>query len=245
MADKNIILYGYLKTTKGTIKLTKQRISIGRNKNNQIVINNNTISKDHALIEFDEEYNCTIKDLNSSNGTYVNGQKLKSIPLKLRTGDKIKFGKYDMEYIFESSNILNDTKTENEINTQLSQNMNEINEQKDETTIIENNKIKDGKISLVNENELSYPKMNHFQNKKNILYSFGNSNGINNNLEQNALNNNNNQQFENKDRQNPEIDNKIDNNEDEIVEQLTNDKNINIQNANNMNLNNEYAFKNK
>ena len=245
MADKNIILYGYLKTTKGTIKLTKQRISIGRNKNNQIVINNNTISKDHALIEFDEEYNCTIKDLNSSNGTYVNGQKLKSIPLKLRTGDKIKFGKYDMEYIFESSNILNDTKTENEINTQLSQNMNEINEQKDETTIIENNKIKDGKISLVNENELSYPKMNHFQNKKNILYSFGNSNGINNNLEQNALNNNNNQQFENKDRQNPEIDNKIDNNEDEIVEQFTNDKNINIQNANNMNLNNEYAFKNK
>ena len=83
MADKNIILYGYLKTIKGTIKLTKQRISIGRNKNNQIVINNNTISKDHALIEFDEEYNCTIKDLNSSNGTYVNGQKLKSIPLKL------------------------------------------------------------------------------------------------------------------------------------------------------------------
>ena len=245
MADKNITLYGYLKTTKGTIKLTKQRISIGRNKNNQIVINNNTISKDHALIEFDEEYNCTIKDLNSSNGTYVNGQKLKSIPLKLRTGDKIKFGKYEVEYIFESSNLLNDTKTEKEILTQLSQNMNEINEQKDEITHIEKNNIKDGKISLVNENELSYPKMNHFQNKKNILYSFGNSNGINNNFEQNTLNNNNNQQFLNKEKQNSEIDNKIDNNEDDIVEQFTNDKNFINQNANNVNLINEYSLKNK
>ena len=42
MADKNIFSYGYLKTSKETINLTKQRISIGRNKNNQIVINNNT-----------------------------------------------------------------------------------------------------------------------------------------------------------------------------------------------------------
>ncbi len=44
MADKNLFLYGYLKTSKEVIKLTKQRTSIGRNKNSQIVINNNYIS---------------------------------------------------------------------------------------------------------------------------------------------------------------------------------------------------------
>ena len=246
MADKNIFSYGYLKTSKETINLTKQRISIGRNKNNQIVINNNTISKDHAIIEFDEDYNCTIKDLNSSNGTYVNGQKLKKIPWKLRTGDKIKFGKYDLQYVFESSNMINDTKTEQEINTQLSQNLNEINEQKEELSHNEDNIIKDGKISLVNENELSFPKINHFQNKKNILYSFGNSNGMNNNTEQNTLNNNNiNNEFTNKNQNNFEINNKMNNNEDEIVENYSNDNNnLNSQNSNNFIANKEYYLKN-
>ena len=246
MADKNIFSYGYLKTSKETINLTKQRISIGRNKNNQIVINNNTISKDHAIIEFDEDYNCTIKDLNSSNGTYVNGQKLKKIPWKLRTGDKIKFGKYDLQYVFESSNMINDTKTEQEINTQLSHNLNEINEQKEELSHNEDNIIKDGKISLVNENELSFPKINHFQNKKNILYSFGNSNGMNNNTEQNTLNNNNiNNEFTNKNQNNFEINNKMNNNEDEIVENYSNDNNnLNSQNSNNFIANKEYYLKN-
>ena len=246
MADKNIFSYGYLKTSKETINLTKQRISIGRNKNNQIVINNNTISKDHAIIEFDEDYNCTIKDLNSSNGTYVNGQKLKKIPWKLRTGDKIKFGKYDLQYVFESSNMINDTKTEQEINTQLSQNLNEINEQKEELSHNEDNIIKDGKISLVNENELSFPKINHFQNKKNILYSFGNSNGMNNNTEQNTLNNNNiNNEFTNKNQNNFKINNKMNNNEDEIVENYSNDNNnLNSQNSNNFIANKEYYLKN-
>ena len=236
MSDKNIF-YGTLKTSKDIFKLTKQRISIGRDKNCTIVINNNTVSKDHAILEFDEDFNCIIKDLNSSNGTYVNGQKLKTIPLKLRTGDKIKFGKCDIEYIFESSNMLNDTKTEQEITMKLSENLNEKNEQKDEISRTEtNNIIKDGKISLVNENELSYPKMNHFQNNKNIIYSFGNSNGMNYNSEQNLTNQNINNKFNSKNQPIFENNNKINNNEDEIVEQYTN--NSNVYNQNNPNINN-------
>ena len=235
MSDKNIF-YGTLKTSKDIFKLTKQRISIGRDKNCTIVINNNTVSKDHAILEFDEDFNCIIKDLNSSNGTYVNGQKLKTIPLKLRTGDKIKFGKCDIEYIFESSNMLNDTKTEQEITMKLSENLNEKNEQKDEISRTEtNNIIKDGKISLVNENELSYPKMNHFQNNKNIIYSFGNSNGMNYNSEQNLTNQNINNKFNSKNQPIFE-NNKINNNEDDIVEQYTN--NSNVYNQNNPNINN-------
>ena len=243
MSDKNIF-YGFLKSSKEVVKLTKKRISIGRDKNSNIIINNNTVSKDHAILEFDEDYNCIIKDLNSSNGTYVNGQKLKTVPLKLRTGDKITFGKYEIVYTFESSNMLNDTKTEQEITIKLSQNLNEKDELSN-TDINNNNKIKDGKISLVNENELSYPKMNHFQNKKNILYSFGNSNGMNYNSEQNTLNNNNHNQFENK-TQNPiENNNKMNNNEDDIVEQYVNESNDYNRNSNNFSKNNENSFKNK
>ena len=243
MADKNIFLYGLLKTSKESIKLTRKRISIGRNKNSQIVINNNTISKDHAILEFDEDYNCIIKDLNSSNGTYVNGQRLKTIPLKLRTGDKIKFGNYDIEYTFESSNMLNDTKTEQEITVKLSQNINEINEENEEMSHKDNNIIKDGKISLVNENELSYPKINHFQNKKNILYSFGNSNGMNYNSEPNTNSNINNQLDNNKPQN--ESNNINNNNEDEIVEQYNHENNFNTQNSLNFNQNNCNNFKNK
>ena len=245
MSDKNTF-YGTLKTSKEVFKLTKQRISIGRDKNSTIVINNNTVSKDHAILEFDEDFNCIIKDLNSSNGTYVNGQKLKTVPLKLRTGDKIKFGKYDIEYIFESSNMLNDTKTEQEITMKLSENLNDKKDQKEEISHTEtNNIIKDGKISLVNENELSYPKINHFQNNKNIIYSFGNSNGMNYNSEQNVINQNINinNKFDNKNQPIFENNNKINNNEDEIVEQYTN--NSNIYNKNSNLINNEYANKNQ
>ena len=245
MSDKNS-LYGTLKTSKEVFKLTKQRISIGRDKNCTIVINNNTVSKDHAILEFDEDFNCIIKDLNSSNGTYVNGQKLKTVPLKLRTGGKIKFGRCDIEYVYESSNMLNDTKTEQEITMKLSENLNEKNEQKDEISHNEtNNIIKDGKISLVNENELSYPKMNHFQNNKNIIYSFGNSNGMNYNTEQNSINQKNNNKLDNKNQPIFENNNKINNNEDEIVEQYTNNSNVYNKNSNNYLINNEYAYKNQ
>ena len=245
MSDKNTF-YGNLKTLKEVYKLTKQRVSIGRDKNCTIVINNNTVSKDHAILEFDEDFNCIIKDLNSSNGTYVNGQKLKTVPLKLRSGDKIKFGKYDIEYIFESANMLNDTKTEQEITMKLSENINEQNEQKEEISHTEtNNIIKDGKISLVNENELSYPKMNHFQNNKNIIYSFANSNGMNYDSEQNLINKNIHNKLNNKNQTNFENNNKINNNEDEIVEQYTNNSNVYNKNSNNYLINNEYEYKNQ
>ena len=251
MSEKNAFLYGLLKTSNEIFKLTKQRISIGRNKNSQIVISNNTVSKDHAIIEFDEDYNATIKDLNSSNGTYVNGEKLKNLPLKLRTGDKIKFGKYEKEYIFESSNLLNDTKTEPELNNmEINQNVNSIGMNNQIYDSIEmnqvNRNIKDGKISLVNENEISYPKINHFQNKKNILNDFHNSNGMNcnatKNIKQHLLNNDLNQ-FDNNTNQmyiqdNDNSNKQFDNNKNQMYIPDNNKNQMFIQDDNNLNNNN-------
>ena len=76
----------------------------------------------------------------------------------MRTGDIIKFGKYEIEFTFESSNISNDIKTERllmkmDLNQNNSFGIN-INQIYDSIEINQNNKnIKDGKISLVNENE--------------------------------------------------------------------------------------------
>ena len=258
MSEKNQFLYGLLKTSKEVFKLTKQRTSIGRNKNSQIVINNNTVSKDHAIIEFDEDYNATIKDLNSSNGTFVNGQKLKTVPLKLRNGDKIKFGKYEIEYIFESQNIINDTKTEPEINIELNQNNSiGINKQIYDSIELNNKNIKDGKISLVNENELSYPKINHFHNKLNNktnginIHSQRNkrqllNNNLNIGLKQIYLQDNNNTLNNNKffnNNENEEIENEINNNINNDSNNINNNLNNNIDN--NLFMNSVYTFKNK
>ena len=214
MAERNLVLFGILKTKKEVYKLNKERISIGRNRNSQIVINNNTISKDHAIIEFDEDGNAIIKDLNSSNGTYVNGQRLKVIPIRLKTGDKITFGKYDMEFIFEAFNTNGDSKTEADMNQYMFNgnninNMNMNNNNFNAASKDSNRVIFDKKINLVNENEISFARMNHFQNnntQKNLdknnnkNYNEYNSNDLytdnNNNIYiENENNNNNNEQI--------------------------------------------------
>ena len=218
MAERNLILFGILKTKKEVYKLSKERISIGRNRNSQIVINNNTISKDHAIIEFDEDGNAIIKDLNSSNGTYVNGQRLKVIPIRLKTGDKITFGKYDVEFVFEAFNANGDSKTEADLN-QYMFNGNNINNNYNTTSKESNRVIFDKKINLVNENEISFARMNHFQNN-NTQKNFIKNNNMNNN---NLNTDNNNVYMENE-----------------------NNNNINsIDNNNNNNSNNEQILQNK
>ena len=168
--DKNIL--GILKSNKAVYNLTKNRISIGRNKQSSIVINHPSVSKDHAIIEFDSDFIATLKDLNSSNGTYLNGEKLQNNPVKLRTNDKIIFGKDDNEYVFESFHNEN------------------------EKTEIFSPLIRDDKISLVNENEIHSTKINHFKNKglyvneRNQFFNNNNNNFNNNDFNNNKSNNN-------------------------------------------------------
>ena len=192
MADRNLVLFGILKTKKEVYKLTKERISIGRNRTSQIVLNNNTISKDHAIIEFDQDGNAIIKDLNSSNGTYVNGQRLKFNPIRLKTGDKITFGKYAAEFTFEAFNMNNgDSKTEADINQYMINGNNSINNINNFTNNENNNNnnriIFDKKINLVNENEISFARMNHFQNSNTVNTLTKNTNNLK--IEENNENN--------------------------------------------------------
>ena len=193
MAERNLVLFGILKTKKEVYKLTKERISIGRNRTSQIVLNNNTISKDHAIIEFDQDGNAIIKDLNSSNGTYVNGQRLKFNPIRLKTGDKITFGKYEAEFTFEAFNMNNgDSKTEADINQYMINGNNSINNINNFTNNESNNNnnnriIFDKKINLVNENEISFARMNHFQNSNTVNTLTKNTNNLK--IEENNENN--------------------------------------------------------
>lgn len=81
---------------------TRDRIFLGRAQENDIVLNHSTISKNHAaLIYSNQTY--YIEDLNSTNGTCLNGVRVSSIQ-PLRMNDVIYIG--DTKIIFNGSSLL-------------------------------------------------------------------------------------------------------------------------------------------
>ena len=71
-------------------------IKIGRSSSNDIVINEQTVSSHHAVVT--EEASSAglvyrIKDLNSTNGTFVNGKRITE-EVAIHPGDTLKFGNY-------------------------------------------------------------------------------------------------------------------------------------------------------
>ena len=81
------------------IPLLTDRMSIGRKANNDIQIDNMAISGEHAAVVtiLNDSF---LEDLNSTNGTLVNGQAVKKHFLK--DGDVIEMGKYKMKYLAAS-----------------------------------------------------------------------------------------------------------------------------------------------
>ena len=81
------------------VELTKDRTSLGRRPYNDIVIDNMAVSGEHAVLQMSgiEIY---IEDLNSTNGTYVNGKTVKK--QQLHHEDTIEIGKYKIQYVDES-----------------------------------------------------------------------------------------------------------------------------------------------
>lgn len=68
-------------------------LHIGRGDNNDIVVSDPTVSRQHAQLMVDDIGQVTIIDLNSSNGTFVNGQRIKE-PRRLDPTDIVKVGEH-------------------------------------------------------------------------------------------------------------------------------------------------------
>ena len=82
------------------VPLTKDRTSLGRRPYNDIVIDNLAVSGEHAVFQMsgNEVY---LEDLNSTNGTYVNGKAVKK--QLLQNTDTIEIGKYKIKYVNEAA----------------------------------------------------------------------------------------------------------------------------------------------
>ena len=80
------------------VQLTKDRTTLGRRPYNDVVIDNLAISGEHAVFQMTGN-DVFIEDLNSTNGTYVNGKAAKK--QQLANGDTVEVGKYKIKFVSE------------------------------------------------------------------------------------------------------------------------------------------------
>jgi len=82
------------------VQLTKDRTTLGRRPYNDIVIDNLAVSGEHAVMQM-SGMDVFLEDLNSTNGTYVNGKAIKK--QQLQNGDAVEIGKYKIKFVHEGA----------------------------------------------------------------------------------------------------------------------------------------------
>ncbi len=80
------------------VQLSKDRTTLGRRPYNDIVIDNLAVSGEHAVLLMNGN-EVHLEDLNSTNGTYVNGKAVKK--QLLQNADTVEIGKYKIKYVNE------------------------------------------------------------------------------------------------------------------------------------------------
>lgn len=78
------------------VQITKDKTTLGRRPYNDIVIDNLAVSGEHAVLQMVGS-DVFIEDLNSTNGTYINGKAVKK--QLLTHNDTIEIGKYKIKYL--------------------------------------------------------------------------------------------------------------------------------------------------
>ena len=80
------------------VQITKDKTTLGRRPYNDIVIDNLAVSGEHAVLQMVGQ-DVFIEDLNSTNGTYINGKAVKK--QLLAHNDAVEIGKYKIKYLVD------------------------------------------------------------------------------------------------------------------------------------------------
>ena len=94
------IILKFNSTVLNELKIDQDEIIIGRDSGNDIQIDNVAVSREHARIIRGPNF-YFIEDLNSTNGTFVNGKKINK--KFLQEVDEISIGKHSLQIILEES----------------------------------------------------------------------------------------------------------------------------------------------
>ena len=73
-----------------TFELKSQTVIIGRDSTADIIINDPEVSRNHCRLILDRSY--YLQDLGSTNGTFIDGQRLGGEPVRLANGQIIQLG---------------------------------------------------------------------------------------------------------------------------------------------------------
>ena len=79
-------------------RFNSETILMGR-LNTDLVVRDSDVSRRHAIIEVFEDDLVYIRDLGSTNGTFVNGQRISTV--KMNAGDKLKLGRCIIQYNYK------------------------------------------------------------------------------------------------------------------------------------------------
>lgn len=82
------------------VALTKERTTLGRRPYNDVVIDHPAVSGEHAVLLLRGD-SVEVEDLGSTNGTYVNGQRIQR--QVLRDGDTVEAGRYSIRLRSEAA----------------------------------------------------------------------------------------------------------------------------------------------
>jgi hypothetical protein len=82
------------------VYLQKDRTTLGRSPDNDIVLENMVVSGHHCVFELHGLADVIIEDLRSTNGTYINGKMVRR--QKLNDGDVIAIGNFRVQYLAAS-----------------------------------------------------------------------------------------------------------------------------------------------
>lgn len=82
------------------VQITKDKTTLGRRPYNDIVIDNLAVSGEHAVLQM-VGADVFIEDLNSTNGTYINGKAIKK--QLLADNDTVEIGKYKIKFQLNNS----------------------------------------------------------------------------------------------------------------------------------------------
>lgn len=92
------------------ISIEKQRTTIGRDASNDVSLDDELVSKEHAVIEVinnGDNVEFFIQDLNSTNHTFVNDTPIDIH--KLKDGDLIRIGMSDFRFISQDPDSMDET----------------------------------------------------------------------------------------------------------------------------------------
>ncbi|MDX1823483.1 MAG: FHA domain-containing protein [Thiohalomonadales bacterium] len=95
------------------LPIDKQQIRIGRDTSNDISIDDDLVSKEHAILEVvmspmeEGKLEYYLQDLNSTNHTYVNDERISLY--KLKHGDIIRVGMNNFKFLDEITGDLDET----------------------------------------------------------------------------------------------------------------------------------------